>query len=112
MRLIKGIDGCRKRVMEKARLIAQMRVAEAMLKEGNGVSGNCLHGGGISKYHRHYQNFQVSTNDNKPSFGLSEMACGDGASMLKEFTSITDDICYAMSNTSAKDVNLCRTRVQ
>ena len=102
-------DGCRKRVMEEARLIAQMQVAEAMLKEGDGVIGNCLHGDGTSKYHRHYQNFQVTTKDNKTlSFGLSEMAGGDAASVLKEFTSITDEICYSMSNTSAKDVNFAK----
>ena len=101
-------DGCRKRVMEEAHLIAQMQVAEAMLKEGDGVIGNCLHGDGTSKYHRH-QNFQVTTKDNKTlSFGLSEMAGGDAASVLKEFTSITDEICYSMSNTSAKDVNFAK----
>ena len=102
-------DGFRKRVMEEARLIAQMQVAEAMLKEGDGVIGNCLHGDGASKYYRHYQNFQVTTKDNKTlSFGLSEMAGGDAASVLKEFTSITDEICYSMSNTSAKDVNFAK----
>ena len=102
-------DGCRKREMEEARLIAQMQVAEAMLKEGDGVIGNCLHGDGTSKYHRHYQNFQVTTKDNKTlSFGLSEMARGDAASVLKEFTSITDEICCSMSNTSAKDVNFAK----
>ena len=85
--------------MEKARLIAQMHVAEAMLKS-DGVIGNCLHGDGTSKYHKRYQN--VTTKDNKTlSFGLSGMAGGDAASVLKEFTSITDEICYAMSNTSA-----------
>ena len=36
------------------------------------------------------------------------MAGGDAASVLNEFTSITDEICYAMSNTSAKDVNFAK----
>ena len=86
-----------------------MHVAEAMLKEDDGVIGNCLHGDGTSKYHRHYQNFQVTTRDNKTlSFGLSGMAGGDAASVLKEFTSITDGICYAMSNTTSKDVNFAK----
>ena len=34
--------------MEEARLIAQMHVAEAMLKEADGVIGDCLHGDGTS----------------------------------------------------------------
>ena len=102
-------DGCRKRIMEEARLIAQMQVAEAMLQDGDGVIGNCLHGDGTSKYHKHYQNFQITTKDKKTlSFGLSEIAGADAASVLKEFVWVTDEICYALSDKSVKDVTFAK----
>ena len=41
-------------LMEEA--LGQIQVAEAMLGDGSGDSGNCLHGDGTSKYHCHLQN--------------------------------------------------------
>lgn len=36
--------------------LSQVEVAEAMLGDVSGDSGNCLHGDGSSKYHCHLQN--------------------------------------------------------
>ena len=67
------------------------------------IIGNCLHGDGTNKYHKHYQNFQITTKDKKTlSFGLSEIAGADAASVLKEFVWVTDEICSALSDKSVK----------
>ena len=57
-----------------------------MLEDVSGDSGNCLHGDGTSKYHRHFQNFQIATTSGRQlSFGLSEIVSGDGQSFLNYF---------------------------
>ena len=54
--------GTRKTMMEQALIVTHQHVAESMLKDGDdGILGNCLHGDGTSKYSRHNQNFQVTT---------------------------------------------------
>ena len=56
-----------------------------MLKDGvDGIHGNCLHGDDTSKYSRHYQNFQVTTQSGESlSFGLLEVADSDANTVLK-----------------------------
>ena len=53
----------------EARHLADIQVGEAMLQnlDLTTVLGNTLHGDGTTKYHRHYQNFQVTTNNKKRS---------------------------------------------
>lgn len=56
--------GVRSRLLVEAKRVAQCQVATAMLD--NGLSselqyGNCLHQDGTSKFHRHFQSFQVTT---------------------------------------------------
>ena len=102
-------DGTKKQIMEEARILAQIQVAEEMLTEGDGVMGNVLHGDGTTKYHRKYQNFQVTTKDNKTlSFGLGEMACGDAASTLQEFTSMVDEITASIAKESDKEITFAK----
>ena len=47
--------------MQEALLLKRIQVSEAILEDVLVDSGNCLHGHGTSKYHRHFQNFQITT---------------------------------------------------
>ena len=74
--------------MNKALILTQIQVADAMLEECTLSTGNCLHDDGTSKYYCDYQNFQVTTKCGKTlSFRLSEIA---GASTLKCFSEEID----------------------
>ena len=49
----------------------------------NTVLGNTLHGDGTTKYHRHFQNYQVTTADGKTlSTGLMETVSQDAETIL------------------------------
>ena len=48
--------GSRSRFLEEALILAKIQV----VKEMSESESSCLHGDGTSKYHRHYQNFQVT----------------------------------------------------
>ena len=87
--------GTRKAMLEEALIVAHQHVADRMLKEGvNGIFGNCLHGDGTSKYSRHYQNLQVTTNSGELlSFGLSEVSDSDATAVLQNFMDTIGDIC-------------------
>ena len=52
--------GVKARLMQEALFLGQMQVAEAMLEDVSGDSGNCLHGDGTSKYHCHFKYFQIT----------------------------------------------------
>ena len=67
--------GLRCQLLIEARHLADIQVGHAMLKgiDLNTVLGNTLHGDGTTKYHRHFQNYQVTTADGKTlSTGLME----------------------------------------
>ena len=70
--------GVNARLMQEALFLGQIQVAEAMLEGVSGDSGNCLHGDGTFKYHRHFKHFQITaTNGRQLSFRLSETVSGD-----------------------------------
>ena len=87
--------GVRCRLLTEAKHIAQVQVATAMMKsappessaeENINCYGNCLHQDGTSKFHRHFQSFQVTTKDNVTySLGLVETGSGDAASLMDSF---------------------------
>jgi E1A/CREB-binding protein len=86
--------GTRSRFMSEALIIAQIQVSAEMLDSVEKDTGNCLHGDGTTKYHRHFQNFQLTSKSGRMlSFGLSELASGDAASTLSSLTETLDDIC-------------------
>ena len=75
-----------------------MQVAEAMLEDVSGDSGNCLHGDGTSKY-RHFQNFQITTTSGRQLFfGLSEIVSGDGQSIFELFSEALAYLCGVIDN--------------
>ena len=83
------------RIQEEALILAQIQVGEAMLNETS--TTNCLHGDGTSKYHKHYQNFQITTSEGKTlSFGLSEVAGGDAGMIFNNFTETVEDLCKVL----------------
>ena len=57
--------GIKDKLLQEALILAQLKVADAMLDNECTAAGNCLHGDGISKFHRHYQNFEVTTSSGK-----------------------------------------------
>ena len=69
----------------EARHLADIQIGQAML-QGNDLSsvlGNTLHGDGTTKYHCHYQNFQVNTAEGVPlSVGLIEIVDQDAQTVL------------------------------
>ena len=70
--------GVNARLMQEALFLGQIQVAEAMLEGVSGDSGNCLHGDGTLKYHRHFKHFQITaTSGRQLSFRLSETVSGD-----------------------------------
>ncbi|XP_077987620.1 uncharacterized protein LOC144442217 [Glandiceps talaboti] len=54
---------------------------------------NCLHQDATSKFHRHYQGFQVTLSSGKTfTLGLQETSGGTTADVLQAFTDIIDDM--------------------
>ncbi|XP_057300254.1 uncharacterized protein LOC130630693 [Hydractinia symbiolongicarpus] len=101
-------QGLKSHLMQEALILAQLQVAEAMIDNDKEAFGNCLHGDGTSKYHKHYQNFQITTSKGKTlTFGLSEVAGGDAATVMKNFTDTIDDMCDILKECD-KDANFSR----
>lgn len=75
------------RLLVEANILAKAQVCEKMLSTGEAaVSNNCLHGDGTSKYHRHYQSFQITTASGRQlSIGLSETASGNAKELMEVF---------------------------
>ena len=84
-------NAVKSRLLIEARHLAHVQVAEAMTSGSEG--GNCLHGDGTTKYHRHCQSFQITTSSgNTLSFGLQEMAGQDAGALLNTFTTSVDEL--------------------
>ena len=69
----------------EARHLADVQIGHATLVGINlsSVLGNTIHGDGTTKYHRHYQNFQVNTVGGVPlSVGLIEIFDQDAETVL------------------------------
>ena len=63
-----------------------MHVAEVMLEDMSGESGNCLHGDGSSKCHRRFETLQITTTCSRHlSFELSEIVSGDTHTIFELF---------------------------
>ena len=65
--------GTKSRLSLEARHISDVQVAQAVLRgaDTSDLIGNCLHGDGTTKFAKHYQSFQVTTDEGESmSFGL------------------------------------------
>ncbi len=81
--------GLRCQLLVEARHLADLQVGHAMLDglDLTTVLGNTLHGDGTTKYHRHFQNFELTTKDGETlSAGLFETVGQDAESKSKIYT--------------------------
>ena len=96
--------GLRSQMLIEARHLADIQVGEAMLQnlDLTTVLGNTLHGEGTTKYHRHYQNFQVTTSDGETlSAGLLEIGSQTADSLLNTWKEKVSEIASALSGKHA-----------
>ena len=86
--------GLKSRLLLEARWLSKSQAGMGMeTKDISPHEGNCLHGDGTSKYHRKYQNFQITTKPGRSyTLGLTEMAGGDTAATMKAFTDTVAEI--------------------
>ncbi|MES9884866.1 MAG: hypothetical protein ABW185_28810 [Sedimenticola sp.] len=95
--------GVKSRLMLEAKRIANRQVVESMLHDWDDnkaepSTGNTLHQDGTSKFHRHFQSYQVTTADGTTlSAGLSEVARGDASTVLSEFQTLVSDLASSLS---------------
>ena len=94
--------GLKSRLLLEARWLAKCQVGRAMESKNIEIDkGNCLHGDGTTKYHRKYQNFQVTTKSGRSyTIGLNEMAGGDTAATMQAFVQTLDEISETFSDVS------------
>ena len=83
--------GLRTQMLIQARHIADIQIGEAMLKDVDLITvlSNTLHGDGTTKYHRHYQGVQLTTDSQSLSTGLLETFSG-----CRHNTSLLERLCY------------------
>ena len=80
-----------------------------MLKgsELSSVLGNTLHGDGTTKYHRHFQTYQVTTSVGKSlSVGLIETAGQDAQTILSCWKERVSEIAKAVSGVHASETEV------
>ena len=79
------LKGLRCQLLIKACHLADLQIGHAMLEgtDLNSASENTLHGDGTTKYHRHFQNFQVTTSEGQSlSAGLRKIVGQDAQTLL------------------------------
>lgn len=71
----------------EARGLADIQLAEALLEEElMPNTGHCLHGDGTTKFHKHYQDFEISLSSGKTmTLGLVDQAGGDTETTFESF---------------------------
>ena len=88
--------GVRSRLLVEAKRVAQCQVATAMIDNGPRSElqyGNCLHQDGTSKFHRHFQSFQVTTAEKRTySIGLTEVGARDTVTMMEAFKTQVEEL--------------------
>ena len=94
--------GVKSRLLIEAKCIAQMQVAEELLKsKPEDITGNCLHQDGTSKYQRHFQSFQVTTPELKTfSLGLSAVGSADADTLMSTFQDLLSDLSASIQGKS------------
>ncbi len=97
--------GLRCQLLIEARHLADVQVGEAMLHnlDLTTVLGNTIHGDGTTKYHRHYQNFQITTSDGQSlSVGLQEIGGQDAVTLLAVWKERLKEISNAISGSETE----------
>ena len=89
------------RLLVEAKFIADVQVGKAMLAnvDPTSILGNTLHGDGTSKYHRHCQDFEVTTPAGQTySIGLLERGKQDTEAIVDGFKFRIQEIASALSD--------------
>ena len=97
--------GLRCQLLIEARHLAYVQVGQAMLNnlDLTSVLGNTIHGDGTTKYHRHYQNFQITTSDGQTlSVGLQEIGGQGAEALLAVWKDRVEEISNAISGNEAE----------
>ncbi|XP_003729015.2 uncharacterized protein LOC100888157 [Strongylocentrotus purpuratus] len=87
------------RILNEAKFVAQTQIMEYMEEGGDpsNLQGNTLHSDATTKFHRHYQGFQVTLPDKEQiSIGLVEVGAGDAETYLDAFKRAISDIAEAV----------------
>ena len=83
------------RLVTEANCLAKIHLCEQMTKcaDPSSNTGNCLHGDGTTKFHRHYQNFQITLlNGETMSMGLREIGASDHGTIFQTFVKLIDEL--------------------
>ena len=91
--------GIRSKLLIEARHLADIHVGKAMLEDQDlsTVLGNTIHGDGTTKYHHHYQNWQITTADgNTLSVGLTELGAQDADTLLQCWKERMNEVASAL----------------
>ena len=89
------------RLLVEAKHLADVQLGRAMLEEADPsqVVGNTLHGDGTTKYHRHYQDFEITTPSCQTySMGLLELGKSDTEAIMDSFKYRVKEIAQALSS--------------
>ena len=89
------------RLFVEAKHLADVQLGRAMLEEADPsqVVGNTLHRDGTTKYHRHYQDFEITTPSCQTySMGLHELGKSDTEAIMDSFKYRVKEIAQALSS--------------
>ena len=103
--------GLRCQLLIEARHLADIQVGKAMLEglDMSTILGNTLHGDGTTKYHRHFQNFQITTSDGESlTAGLIEIVGQDAQTLLECWQERVQEIGLAISKSDGTNLDLSR----
>ena len=68
-----------------------------------------MHGDGTSKYHHHFENFQITaTSGRQLSFGFSEILSGDAQSIFESVSEPVADLCDVIDNDDNTKINFAK----
>ncbi|XP_048751175.2 uncharacterized protein LOC125662866 [Ostrea edulis] len=63
------------------------------------LTGHCLHQDGTSKFHQHFQSFQLTTPDHRTySIGMTEVGSADADTLMKAFETNISDLSKCLRN--------------
>jgi hypothetical protein len=82
--------GVKSRLLLEAKMVANQQVAKVLLSTGKTFT---LHQDGTSKFHRHFQSFQFTSNTGLQfSARLIEVGSGDATSLFETFKDLISDL--------------------
>ena len=94
------------RIILEARHVADYQVATALLqdRDTSTLVGNTLHGDGTTKFHKHYQGFQVTTAGGEAlSIGMLQMGGASAEDLVQALTSKLEDLAHSLSMANAEE---------